>query len=531
MDNSTEEIPPQDIINKMRDSIVIVGKNGKFKYISPQFAELLGGIEAEIGDDIFNIIHPNLVASWKKKFQEAIDQKKFYDGKRIETRLVHKEKNEIPVECLASNYFDKNDNWFGYIVSVRDITERKKMEKKLTKEKEKYRLLTEKQKDVTMAISLEGKLLYCSPAVRGFGGYEPDQEIGEPIEKYIASKSDASMALDLIKESIKDREQKEIEIFYQPATGKPFPIEVTTTPVIEDGQIKKFHCIMRDISRRKEVEEELKESKRELKELNKKLEQKVQERTKKLRLSKKKLEQKNIRLKKLDTIKNNFISMAAHELKTPLASIYGYIDYILLANKEKLDKTIIEDLKIALRNVNRLKKYINQLLDVMKIEESKIRLQKAQTNFKRVLDACIDELQILINQKDHDINLDIEEDLWLHIDSERIFQVCANLLSNSIKFTPEGGKISISAKKKDKEFVFKISNNGQGLSESKKRFLFNKFEKLGLNIDNYPKGKGSGLGLFISKGIIEAHGGNLWAESKGEGKGSTFIFKIPLNNS
>ncbi|MFO8017127.1 MAG: PAS domain-containing sensor histidine kinase [Promethearchaeia archaeon] len=531
MTNYEELIRPKHIIEHMRDSIVIIGTEGKFKYVSPQLSNLLGGVKVEKGDNIFNIVHPSLIPFWKNEFQKAIEKEHLNKKQKIETRLIHKEKKFIYVECLASNYFDKEGKLIGYIVSIRDVTERKKIKERLTKEKEKYKLLTENQKDVTMSISLEGTLLYCSPAVKEFGGYDPEQEIGEPIEKYIASKSDLTKILNIIEEAIKDKQHRVIELYYQPKKGKPFPIEVTASPVMVNGQVKKFHCIMRDISEQKQAEQKLMESKKELQELNRKLEEKVKKRTKKLEESKKNLEEKNLRLKKLDEIKNNFISMTAHELKTPLTSIYGYIDYILLAYRDKIDQSIIDDLHIAQRNVKRLKKPINQLLDVMKIEESTIKLNKTKTNFKQVLNACINELQILITQKDQELTLQLEENLTLNIDSERIFQVCSNLLSNSIKFTPKGGHIIISAKKEEDKFIFKIKDNGRGLSETEKRFIFKKLEKLGLNIDSYPRGKGTGLSLFISKGIIEAHGGRLWAESAGKEKGSTFIFSLPLKNS
>lgn len=517
-----------EVIDNMRDSIVIIGTDSKFIYISPQFSKLLGGKKIEVGDSIFKIFPPKLVPIWKKEFQKAINDKEEYRGRLLETQVIDKHNNSIWVELSASNYYDNDGNFQGFIVSIRDISKRKEMERKLKKEKEKFKLLTENQKDVTMSISLEGRLLYCSPAVKKFGGYNPEEEIGEHIQKYISSASDSSKALNLIRESRIDKKQKVIEIFYKPKEDNPFPVEVTTSPVIVDHEVKKFHCIMRDITKRKKVEEKLKESRKELRRLNQILEKKVKARTKKLEKAKQKLEEKNKRLKKLDKMKNDFISMAAHELKTPLASIYGYIDYIFLAYEDKIEESMKKDLNIVERNVKRLRAYINQLLDVMKIEESELKLSKSPTNFVSLLYSCIEELNYLFKQKQQELDLELEENLILNIDSGRIFQVCSNLLSNSIKFTPQGGKISITAQMQGPNFIFKIKDTGRGLRKTEKDLIFKKFEKSELDIDSYSKGKGSGLGLFISKGIIEAHGGKLWVESEGLDKGSTFIFTLPL---
>ncbi len=258
------------------------------------------------------------------------------------------------------------------------------------------------------------------------------------------------------------------------------------------------------------------------------MEQKVKARTKKLEESQEKLRQQNIQLKELDKKKNDFITMAAHELKTPLVSIYGYVDYFLMAYQDDLNPDMKRDLKIVQRNIERLRNYMNQLLDVMKIDESKMRLNKTYTNINELIKKCVKELGYLVKKKNHTIYLNLEDSIILNIDSGRIFQVISNLLSNAIKFTAEGGQIIIEIEKKNSQIIVKIKDNGIGIKKENLENIFEKFESFDPNIDNYPRERGTGLGLYISKGIIEAHGGEITAFSEGEGKGSTFTFSLPL---
>jgi signal transduction histidine kinase len=247
--------------------------------------------------------------------------------------------------------------------------------------------------------------------------------------------------------------------------------------------------------------------------------------------SEKKLREQNLKLMKLDEIKNDFITMAAHELKTPLISISGYTDYILMKHKSKLTPQIIEDLRTVQRNVKRLELLMDQLLEVMKIDEDKLKLQKEQINVSGLINECLDELSYLINEKNLEIKLDINHEILLNIDTTRIFTVFTNLISNAIKFTPNYGLIEISANKIDNGYAFKVKDNGIGLNEEELGRLFKKFERLKQPIRDDRitiKDSGTGLGLYITKGIVNAHGGKISATSEGANKGSSFIFTLPF---
>ncbi len=249
----------------------------------------------------------------------------------------------------------------------------------------------------------------------------------------------------------------------------------------------------------------------------------------KLKESGRKLREQNIELQKLDQLKTNFLTMVSHELKTPLISIGGYTDLILTKYKN-LDPEIIDDLIRVQNNVERLGRYIEQLMDVLKIEAKKMEFNKEYTNIREIIQKCINELDFQINRKELKVEVFVDSNISLEVDSDRITQVFTNLLSNAIKFTARNGKIEVSAEKleKDSKYLFKVKDSGVGINKDEIGHLFEKFVML----EKSPEGastfeSGSGLGLYITKGIIEGHNGEIWARSEGKGTGTEVFFTVP----
>ena len=248
----------------------------------------------------------------------------------------------------------------------------------------------------------------------------------------------------------------------------------------------------------------------------------------KLRESEKKLRLQNIELMELDKLKTDFISIAAHELKTPLVSVGGYVDLILLREND-LKSEIKDDLERVLNNVRRLEEYINKLLDVMKIEANKMILEKNVLNFSQLVSEVIEELHFQIISKKLTIETDIDDKIEILGDQFRLSQVILNLLTNAIKFSEEESKIEFHVNKQSSELVVKIRDYGKGLTNEEQSKLFGKFVTIDHDSDTFSSlEKGSGLGLYISKGIIEAHGGKIGVESLGLDQGSEFFFTLPI---
>ncbi len=265
---------------------------------------------------------------------------------------------------------------------------------------------------------------------------------------------------------------------------------------------------------------------------NKRLKKIINSRTEELRRSNdsltdsnKQLAIVNEELKIHDKLQKEFINIAAHELRTPIQPILSLTE--VLRSKIK-DSEQLEILDAAIRNAKRLRRLTENILDFTKIEGKSLQLEKEQFNLYEVI---LNVVQDYKNQQIENPSLDIKilsddanKEIVINADKSRIAQVISNLLSNAIKFTQHGTVLITVEKKKDnKEVIVSMKDTGSGLDPEILPRLFSKFASKSF--------KGTGLGLFISKSIIEAHGGKIWAENKAIGKGATFYFTLPTLNS
>ena len=247
----------------------------------------------------------------------------------------------------------------------------------------------------------------------------------------------------------------------------------------------------------------------------------LDESNKQLVLANKKLESANEQLKVHDNMQNEFINIAAHELRTPIQPILLLSDDLKSKIKDNEQLTLID---VISRNAKRLHRLTEDILDVTRIESKSLKLHKEQFNLNDVIVNTIDDIKInrYFNNKKNDIKIlyDSDKDIFVKADKERLSQVIFNLLSNAIKFTSgEGGNISIISEKKDNQLIVSIKDTGSGIDPDILPRLFSKFVTKSF--------EGTGLGLFISKSIIEAHGGKIWAGNNSNGKGATFSFILP----
>ena len=284
-----------------------------------------------------------------------------------------------------------------------------------------------------------------------------------------------------------------------------------------------------------EVEERLQRKKAEekLKEYQEHLEELVKERTTELEkeiLQRRKAEglirEQNERLKELDRMKSEFLSTAAHELRTPLTSILGFSEILL---KRKLDEERKNRfLKIINEESASLSALINDLLDLSRIESGRgFKITKAPIDIKEVIQENVDIFQAQTDK--HIFKVNLPHDLVkIEADKDKINQVVENLISNAVKFSPEGGKITVSMKENKDELKINVSDNGIGIPEKDLSHIFEKFYRAS-NASSEAIG-GTGLGLGIIKYIIESHGGRISVESK-LGRGSTFSFTLPLEST
>jgi two-component system sensor histidine kinase KdpD len=230
-------------------------------------------------------------------------------------------------------------------------------------------------------------------------------------------------------------------------------------------------------------------------------------------------------LKELDRMKTELLSTVSHELRTPLGSIKGYATTLLThGNKLRKDEQR-EFLEIIDSEADRLRELIENLLDMSRLEAGVLRIDREPARLGRIAREAVRKVQLSATR--HEIGIDWPtDDPWVNADEKRIYQVLQNLLTNAMKYSPDGGRIDVKATIERRELVVSVADQGLGMPRSELDKIFDRFHRVGGEVSR--RIGGTGLGLAICKGLVEAHGGRIWADSQGEGAGSTFSFALPL---
>jgi len=234
------------------------------------------------------------------------------------------------------------------------------------------------------------------------------------------------------------------------------------------------------------------------------------------------------RLRELDHLKSDFLANMSHELRTPLNSILGFTDVMLLGIDGELTEQMQNDLTLIGKNGKHLLGLINDVLDMAKIESGRMRLGVDAFELRELLSEAIDLSSSLAREKGILVEMEMPEDqsIIIRADRIRLRQVLINLLGNGIKFTEEG-RVWVRAQSREEWVRIEVKDTGLGVPKDKLEMIFESFSQVDTSTTR--KVGGTGLGLPISRSLVEMHGGRLWAESPGiPGEGSTFIVELPL---
>ncbi|MCL5411968.1 MAG: ATP-binding protein [Patescibacteria group bacterium] len=243
----------------------------------------------------------------------------------------------------------------------------------------------------------------------------------------------------------------------------------------------------------------------------------------------KKLRETNEKLQEVDKLKDEFVSVATHELRTPMTAIKSYLWLILHKKDLKLDQKIHKYLDRAFISSERMLVLINDLLNLSRIESGRIQLEIKPTNLNEIVDETLAEIMPKAVEKSLQLiyNKPKGDSPKVMVDPQRFPEIVTNFAGNSIKFTPNGGKITVTATKKDNMIQIDVSDTGVGISKEDQKKLFKKFGRLDSSYKAVATSGGTGLGLYITKNLIELQGGKVWVESD-LGKGATFSFTVPV---
>ncbi len=266
--------------------------------------------------------------------------------------------------------------------------------------------------------------------------------------------------------------------------GTRFPVANTSAPIITNGEVTGAIVVFRDVTREKEI----------------------------------------------DRMKTEFISLASHQLRTPLSAIKWYLRMLLDGDAGKLNREQEDFIRIVDESNERMISLVNDLLNISRIESGRIIIEPHPTDISTLVKASVNELSMKMHEKELVFTLDIQPGLPLiNIDVQLIRHVYVNILSNAIKYTPVRGSVSLKIYQKDNEIISEISDTGYGIPQNQKEKVFEKF----FRADNVVKYEtdGTGLGLYLVKAIIDSSEGRIWFKSPASqttGTGTTFWFALPI---
>ena len=394
----------------------------------------------------------------------------------------------------------------------------------VSRERDKTNTILKSIGDGVIVVNQEQKIEFLNPVAENLTGWPLKEAIGINSEDVFNIFDETTMAKrqSPIDEAIKTGQIKNLSnhTVLKTKDGQIIPIADSASPVKnKDGKIMGAVLVFRDMIKERIAEEKILSAQKKLEKLNQELDQKVERKTKDL---KKAFEE----LKSLDALKDEFLNISAHELKTPLTSIIGLSELMLLKKQGAINTKQKKSLEIVNNESTRLLSIIKKILNITRIEAKKAVFDLQEIDLCSIAPQVIDTLKsIALKQKVQIVCQKPKQPAIVKVDPERIQEVIYNLIDNALKFSPSGSKIIVAGEIKNKEFIFSVKDQGPGIDPAKKDKLFQKFSQLDTGFSRTQEG--TGLGLYISKIILENMKGKIWVESE-LGKGATFKFSLPL---
>jgi PAS domain S-box-containing protein len=435
------------------------------------------------------------------------------------------------VWATAAPLHDAAGRLAGAIECVRDITARKEAEHALAVSEEKYRGIVENASEGIFQATPDGLIIGANPALARILGFSSGQHMVDSLVDFRRLAADPlDPEADFFRRVWRMGEVRRSQIRLRRHDGFLIWVQISARAALDRSGAPYIEGFLQDVTAAKQAQELLANS-------HETLERRVAERTAAL-------EAANARLRELDQEKTAFLSLASHELRTPLTSVLGFAKlirktfaaYFLPQPEAEPDQTvrgqrILDNLDIVLGEGERLTRLVNDLLDLTKIESGSLEWRDADLDLAHLLGKSLESLRGQVGSRSKvRLEADFPDTLpAVRADHDRIVQVLSNLLGNAAKFTSEGS-IRLSARAENGWVEVRVADTGPGIPSADMENVFRKFFQVRDGDTLRDKPKGTGLGLTITRQVVEHYGGRIWAESN-EGQGATFVFRLPAVRS
>ncbi|MDD5093611.1 MAG: PAS domain S-box protein [Dehalococcoidia bacterium] len=397
-------------------------------------------------------------------------------------------------DSILSPELDAEGKVKAVICSTRDISAQKQVENELRQSREMYRAATEAFPDAIGIINLQGIITYLSQqAAKEFGYEDAEEMLGKNfLDLFASAEGHEKIALDFQK-TLREGISRDVEYTLWRKDGTPFAASISASVIRDDsGMPTSIIGCTRDITDRKRAEQETARARA---------------------------------LEGLDLMKTALLASVSHELRTPLTSIKGLASTLLQPDVTWDLQTQQEFLHDIEQAANGLTYIVGDLIDMSQLEAGTMRMENVPSKIPTILNQI--HHQLITAARKHTLEIKAASDLPLiNCDEIRIGQVITNLISNAASYSEEGTTITLEAKHIGENIEVSVTDQGIGIAENELGRVFDRFYRLETGVTR--RRGGSGLGLSISKGIIESHGGNIWVQSQ-EGKGSRFNFTLPVS--
>ncbi len=391
------------------------------------------------------------------------------------------EKVKERTNSLNENVHELENQQKAMLNILEDINEEKQQSQQQADTLRKFQAAVEQSTELTIFTDPDGKVLWGNAAIDHMTGFSTKEAIGLKAGVLWGKLMDKSWYQELWKTIKTDKKVFNKEILNHRKNGERFTSLLTIYPLLDkDGNVQFFVGTQRDITKEKEV----------------------------------------------DRMKTDFISLASHQLRTPLSAIKWFLEMLLGGDFGKLTDKQVDAVKNIDESNERMIELVNSLLNISRIESGRIIVEPVPVNFTELIENVVIELSKKVEVKKQSIMKHIDSNIeTISVDPKLIRQVVVNLLTNAIKYSPENTTITVSVSKQEDHILVGVEDHGYGIPKDEQTKIFERFYRATNVIKK--ETDGTGLGLYLVKSIIESSGGKVWFESK-EGVGTTFYFTLPL---